>query len=474
MSQIVLIVDDEKATRDGLRMALEDTFDCYVAADLKQARQILKSEPVDILLTDLRLGTESGMDLLDEALTMPRPPVSIMMTAYGSVDTAVEAMRRGAWNFVTKPLHLDEVELLLTRAARGRSVESENRRLTTENRELKKKSGKSTSGLERLIGKSPTLNRVIQTIEQVAPTRATVLIEGESGTGKELVAHAIHDLSGRPADKLVIVNCAALSPQILESELFGHEKGAFTGASQRRIGRFEQADGGTLFLDEIGEIDPSIQVKLLRVLSERTIQRVGSNESIPVDVRLVTATNKELRELVAQGKFREDLFFRLHVVTITMPPLRERPEDIVLLANTFLKEFALENGRPIKPLTDPALDSLRGYQWPGNVRELRTAMEHGVVMSNQDEIDLPHLPSFLAAPVRPSRSGPHPGPGIPPGENDLALGGEFNLDALEAHAIHGALRHADGNRTKAAELLGLSRRTLQRKLKHLSSTSDLT
>jgi DNA-binding NtrC family response regulator len=449
-------------------MALEDSFDCYVAADIKQASQILQSEPVDILLTDLRLGGDSGMDLLDQALALPRPPVSIMMTAYGSVDTAVEAMRRGAWHFVTKPLHLDEVELLLTRAARGRAVENENRRLASENRELKRKSGKTPTGLDRLIGKSPTLTRVIETIEQVAPTRATVLIEGESGTGKELVAHAIHDLSGRPADKLVIVNCAALSPQILESELFGHEKGAFTGASQRRIGRFEQADGGTLFLDEIGEIDGSIQVKLLRALSERTIQRVGSNESIPVDVRLVTATNKDLRQLVDAGEFREDLFFRLHVVTITMPPLRDRPEDIILLSNAFLSEFALENGRPVKPLSDEALQALRAYHWPGNVRELRTAMEHGVVMSNQDLVNLPHLPAFLNRPARQ--------PGAPANrpqtDSDLAPPREFNLHALESRAIQGALKYAGGNRTKAANLLGISRRTLQRKLKELSDPEN--
>jgi len=457
---ILLIVDDEKPTREGLRMALEDKFECYIAADAKQARQVLKSEPIDILLTDLRLGADSGMDLLEEALAMPRPPVAIMMTAYGSVDTAVEAMRRGAWHFVTKPLNLDEVELLLSRAARGRKVEKENLRLVSENRELKKKTGKSPSGLDRLIGKSTALAKVTQTVEQVAPTRATILLEGESGTGKELVAHAIHDLSGRPADKMVIVNCAALSPQLLESELFGHEKGAFTGATQRRIGRFEQAHGGTLFLDEIGEIDAATQVKLLRALSERTIQRVGSNESVPVDVRLIAATNKHLRKLVDQGDFREDLFFRLHVVTITMPPLRTRPEDIVLLANAFLREFAEENGRPVKPLDDGALQSLRLYSWPGNVRELRTAIEHGVVMSNQDLIGPAHLPAFLSAPAHLS-STTRPSPP----ENDLAPEGDLNLHALETKAIEQALQRTNGNRTQAAELLGISRRTLQRKLK---------
>lgn len=470
MNPIVLIVDDEKPTRDGLRAALDEKFEVYVAADVTEARQVLRSEPVDVLLTDLRLGADSGMDLLDEALTLPKRPVSIMMTAYGSVDTAVEAMRRGAWHFVTKPLNLEEVELLLTRAVRGREIESENRRLTSENRELKKKAGSPSTGLERLIGKSESMARIGELVEQVAPTRATVLIEGETGTGKELVAHAIHDLSGRPADKLVIVNCAALSPQLLESELFGHEKGSFTGATQRRIGRFEQADGGTLFLDEIGEIDTTIQVKLLRALSERTIERVGSNKIIPVDVRLVAATNRNLRELVVAGEFREDLFFRLNVVTITVPPLRDREEDVVLLANTFLREFAEENGRPLKPLGDDALAVLRFYRWPGNVRELRTAIEHGVVMSNQKRIELHHLPAFL---VQPAPSGVDSRPNLTsPGEKDLAPAGEFNLHALEHHAIRSALRHTGGNRTKAAELLGISRRTLQRKLKDLSSASD--
>ena len=320
MNAIILIVDDEKPTRDGLRLALDERFEVYVASDLREARQVLKSEPVDVLLTDLRLGPDSGMELLDEALTLTKPPVCIMMTAYGSVDTAVEAMRRGAWHFVTKPLNLEEVELLVTRAAKGREIESENRRLTTENYALQKKAEIRSAGLDRIIGKSQAITKIGEMVTQIAPTRATVLIEGESGTGKELVAHALHDLSGRPADKMVIVNCAALSPQLLESELFGHEKGAFTNAHQRRIGRFEQADGGTLFLDEVGEIDAATQVKLLRALSERTIERVGSNEPIKVDVRVVAATNRNLREMATLGKFREDLFFRLNVVAVQMPP----------------------------------------------------------------------------------------------------------------------------------------------------------
>jgi DNA-binding NtrC family response regulator len=461
MTPTLLIADDEKATRDGLRSALEEEFEVFTAANVAEAMNVLKAEPIDLLLTDLRMGGDSGMDLLDQANALPQPPVAIMMTAYGSVDTAVEAMRRGAWHFVTKPLNLDEVEMLLKRALRSRKLEVENTQLRAQVTE--------NTGLERLAGKSPAIRKVIDVVRQVAPTRATVLIEGESGTGKEVVAHAIHRLSGRPAEKLVIVHCAALSPQILESELFGHEKGAFTGAVQRRIGRFEQADGGTLFLDEIGEIDASIQVKLLRALSERTIERVGSNTPVKVDVRLVAATNKNLAALVARGDFREDLYFRLNVVRIEMPPLRERAEDIVLLAGGFLKEFAEENGRPVKPLSDAALQVLRGYPWPGNVRELRTAIEHGVVMSNDPVIDLRHLPAAVqgeASVFAPAATTPAaPAPLEDAGKIPLAGGGEFNLHALETSAIRAALAQAGGNRTRAAELLGISRRTLQRKLK---------
>ena len=456
----LLIVDDEKATRDALRMALEETFDCYVAADLKQATQVLKSEDVDLLLTDLRLGADSGMEVLDAALALPHPPVSLMMTAYGSVDTAVEAMRRGAWHFVTKPLNLDEVELLLKRAVRNRTLEKENVKLVTENETLKESKARASHGLERLIGRSPQMAKVAATIEQIAPTRATVLIEGESGTGKEVVAHTLHDLSGRPGEKFVAVNCAALSSQLLESELFGHEKGAFTGASQRRVGRFEQAHGGTLFLDEIGEIDAQTQVKLLRALSERTIERVGSNSPIKVDVRVIAATNRRLAEMVEEGTFREDLYFRLNVLGIIMPPLRERKEDVVLLANSFLSEFAKENGRPKKPLTEAAMTSLLGYRWPGNVRELRTAIEHAVVMSNQDVLDIQHLPDFVSGGGHQFESSSV--------KNTLAPKEEFNLHALEQQAIQGALRVTDGNRTKAAQLLGISRRTLQRKLRDVT------
>ena len=445
----LLIVDDELATREGLRTALEDDFEVYTASDNTEAMTILKSGGIELMLTDLRLGGDSGMDLIDSASNLSSPPVILMMTAYGSVDTAVEAMRRGAFHFVTKPLNLDEVEMLLKRALRSKTLETENIQLT--------KQVKKDGRLSRIIGKSPEIKKVTELIEQVAPTRATVLIEGESGTGKEIVANAIHQLSGRPTSKLVTVNCAALSSQLLESELFGHEKGSFTGAAAKRIGRFEQADGGTLFLDEIGEIDPATQVKLLRALSERSIERVGSNSPIKVDVRLVAATNRDLRAMVDEGTFREDLYFRLNVISLKMPTLRDRPEDIILLANAFLREFAEENERPVKPLSDAAIRLLLSYSWPGNVRELRTFIEHGVVMSNDEIIDIEHLPNSLDGNREPRETTiSQPSPPT-----------DFNLHSLESSAIRRALAETSDNRTQAAELLGISRRTLQRKIKEL-------
>src|SRR6266481_3595081 len=395
---IILIVDDEKHTRDGLRRLLENDYDVYVAGDMASAMNVLEREHVDLLLTDLRLGGEDGMQLIDRALKMPQPPICIMMTAYGSVDTAVEAMKRGAYDFVTKPLNLDKVEILIARALRGRKLEQENRDLREQVEER--------YGLGNIIGESPALHEVLDTIKQVAPSSANVLIEGESGTGKELAAHAIHNLSRRNKAKFVVVHCAALSPQLLESELFGHEKGAFTGAHERRIGRFEQANGGTIFLDEIGEIDASTQVKLLRVMSEeRAFERVGGNQTLRADVRLLVATNKNLEKLVAEGKFRDDLFFRLNVVRITMPPLRERKEDIPILVRGFLRHFCKTNDKPFLDLTTDAMNALLSYNWPGNVRELRTAIEHGVVMTAGPKITLRDLPMALRQAASPAVAG---------------------------------------------------------------------
>lgn len=455
----VLIVDDEKNTRDGLRLSLEDEFDIYVAANMAEAEEVLKNESVDVMLTDLRLGGESGMDLITKTLSRPKPPVCILMTAYGSVDVAVEAMKKGAYDYVSKPLNIDELEIVIKRAVRSRSVEEENVAL--------KAQVTDRYGLDNIIGHSSVMQPIFDTIQQVAPTRATVLIEGESGTGKELVGKAIHHLSGRPKSKLVTVHCAALSEQLLESELFGHERGAFTGASERRIGRFEEANGGTLFLDEIGEVDLNTQVKLLRALGERTIERLGSNKPISIDVRVVAATNKDLSEMVKEGTFRDDLFFRLNVVSIEMPPLRARKEDIVLLVEAFLKEFTEENNRPAMELTGEALQLLLDYDWPGNVRELRTAIEHGVVMSNGAKIGVRHLPPFL-------RDDSHQGFRPAAKESDASASPvpvlsdeDLNLARVEEKMIRLALERTRDNRTEAARLLGISRRTMQRKLKEM-------
>jgi DNA-binding NtrC family response regulator len=454
----ILIVDDEKHTREGLRASLEDTFEVYIAADIGGAFSVLERESVDLILTDLRLGGEDGMALVEKALALPHPPIVIMMTAYGSVDAAVEAMKRGAYDFVTKPLNIDRLEILIQRALRSRKVEKEVV-------ELKQQVDKKY-GLERLIGESLPMDEVFNTIKQVAPTRATVLIQGESGTGKELAAQAIHALSGRPKQKFVAVHCAALSPQLLESELFGHERGAFTGAVERRIGRFEQANGGTIFLDEIGEIDQTTQVKLLRVLGEdRSFERVGGNAPIKVDVRLVAATNKDLAKLVSEGKFRDDLFFRLSVVQLTMPPLRQRKEDIPLLAQAFLKQFAEENNKPVPEMSTEAMEALLRYDWPGNVRKLRNVIENCVVMTAGPKIGLRNIPPE----VREATDG---GGTLASTRFIPAKGGKFNLHETEHRLILQALEDTDGNVTQAAKKLGISRRTLHRKINELKTQED--
>ncbi len=461
----LLIVDDEKHTRDGLRMSFEDEFDVYVAGSISEALEILRNDGVEVMVTDLRLGGEDGMELIEKALALPSPPMCIMMTAYGSVETAVEAMKRGAYDYVSKPLNIDELELIIKRAIRDKAADKEIRSL--------KQQVDQKYGLDRVIGNSAAMQPIFETVRQVAPTRATVLIEGESGTGKEMIAHAIHNLSGRPKSKLVKVHCAALTTQLLESELFGHERGSFTGANQRRIGRFEEASGGTLFLDEIGEIDGNTQVKLLRALGERTIERVGGNQEIKVDVRVIAATNRNLEEMVAGGEFREDLYFRLNVVKITMPPLRQRREDVVLMVRSFLKEFAEENGKPVRELTSDAMERLVSYDWPGNVRELRTAIEHGVVMSNGPKISLRHLPGFLQQSGEGLRGAftknqaVSNGGGAAKGKEFVLGADSLNLGAMERQFILRALEESNHNRTEAARLLGISRRTLQRKLKEM-------
>ena len=438
-------MDDEKTTREGLRAALEDRYDIYVAEDAQAAMELLERENFDVLLTDFRLPNEDGLKLIARAKSLTRPPICILMTAYGSEELAVDAMKRGADDYIAKGrLQIDELEMRIARALRRQNLEVENVSL--------RQQLETRFGLENMVGESPAMREIFEIVQQVAPTRASVLLSGESGTGKELVAKAIHHLSPRARQPFVTVHCAALAPTLLESELFGHEKGAFTGAHERRIGRFEQAQGGTLFLDEIGEIDATLQVKLLRFLGERTFERVGSNKTLTADVRLIAATNKNLEERVKAGEFREDLLFRLRVVEIPLPPLRERTGDIPLLAQNFLREFAKENGKPVNDFTADALEWLMNYSWPGNVRELRTAIEHAVVLCRGDKISVRDLPASVRA------GGLAGHPASPLARNDLTV------KEAEKQLIIRALKETGGNRTLAAKKIGMSRRTFHRKL----------
>jgi DNA-binding NtrC family response regulator len=441
----LLIVDDEKPTREGLRAALEDRYDVYLAEDAKAAANLLEQEHFDVLLTDFRLPNEDGMKLIARAKSLPKPPICILMTAYGSEEVAVEAMKRGADDYIAKGrLQIDELEMRIARALRQQKLEVENVSL--------RQQLDSKFGVENIIGQSPAIQEVLDVVKQVAPTRATVLLLGESGTGKELIAKAIHQLSPRAKQPMVSVHCAALSATLLESELFGHEKGAFTGAHERRVGRIEQAQGGTLFLDEIGEIDATVQVKLLRFLGERTFERVGSNKTLIADVRLVAATNKNLEELVKAGTFREDLFFRLRVVEITLPPLRARMGDVPLLAQSFLREFAKENNKPVNEFTADALETLMSHHWPGNVRELRTAIEHAVVLCRGEKIAARDLPASVRG-------------GVAAADPQRALArNDLTVTEAEKQLIIRALKETRGNRTLAAKKIGMSRRTLHRKL----------
>jgi DNA-binding NtrC family response regulator len=437
----ILIVDDEKNTREGLARALRRSYEVLIAESGATALNILSEKPVDVMLSDLRMPGMDGMTLMQRALANSPQLICILLTAYGNIETAVDAMRHGATDFLTKPVNLEQLEMVLQRVLRSRRAETENVQL--------REQLDSKFGMENIIGSSPEMQQIFDTVRQVAASRATVLIQGESGTGKELIAKAIHRLSPRKNGAFVPVHCAALSSTLLESELFGHEKGAFTGAAERRKGRFELADGGSLFLDEIGEVDASVQVKILRALEERRFERVGGQESIDVDTRLIAATNRDLKKMVADGKFREDLYYRLYVVVIHLPALRERTGDIPLLLKHYLDTFNQENGRTIDGFSPDALDLLTAYRWPGNVRELRNVVEQMVVLSRSQRIGVRDLPAHIREAGNSCELGP------------VETG---SLESLEKRAIQQALKEAGGNRTHAAEKLGISRRTLHRKI----------
>lgn len=445
----VLIVDDEKHTREGLQQALAENYDVSVAANAEEAFNLMDAQPFDVIVTDLRMPGKSGLKVIDKALALSSRPAVLMMTAYGNIETAVESMKRGAVDFLTKPVNIERLEVLIQRALKTKTLE-------VEVRQLHERLDERFSA-EGIIGTSQELKDVLDRMKLVAPSRATILIEGESGTGKELIAQAIHQVSPRARAPFVAVHCAALSEGLLESELFGHERGSFTGATERRIGRFESADGGTLFLDEIGEISQSTQVKLLRFLETKAIERVGGSKLLELDVRLVAATNRNLEQLVRDGKFREDLFFRLNVVRLHMPPLRERSEDIPLLLAHFIRILSQENGVPPLILETGAVRTLQAYAWPGNIRELRNFCENAVVLRRGG--------SLTEYDLEPKYRGDEPG-GAPGGKPaaGVPVPSSLSVEENEKRLLREALLKARGNRTKAAELMGVSRRTLHRKI----------
>ena len=440
MKFTILVIDDEKNIREGLSMALEDEgYEVITAEDGKKGLEKALYDSVDLIITDLRMPLVSGEEILKKVVAeLPSIPV-IVLTGHGTVELAVEAMRIGAYDFLTKPLDLDRLFRLVKRAL-------ENRALALQKKELEEKLEKKTS-LENIIGNSSAIRKVFDEIKKVAPTKATVLITGESGVGKELVANAIHNFSQRRDKPFVKVHCAALAESLLESELFGHEKGAFTGAIERKRGRFELSNKGSIFLDEIGEINQSIQVKLLRVLQEKQIERVGSSEPIDVDTRVIAATNKDLEKEMKEGHFREDLYYRLNVVHIFIPPLRERREDIPLLVDSFVKEFSNENGKEISSIEPKARNAIYNYDWPGNIRQLRNCIESAVVMTSDNILhfdDLPFKEKVENEVIR-----------IPMGTT---------MEKAEREIIIKTLIHENNNKKRVADILGIGRKTLYRKL----------
>ena len=449
----LLIADDEKNILSGLQLAFEDEgYDVIPAVNGSEAWEKLQKNIVDLVITDLRMPEMDGYELLKRiAAAYPALPV-IVLTGHGTIETAVETMRDGAVDFFTKPVDIDKLMLVVKKSITASELKEQNRKLTEEIQRLRREHGYS-----RIIGRSEKVSRMMQTIEQVADTRATVLVTGESGTGKELVADALVALSSRSDKPFVKVHAAALSASLLEDELFGHEKGAFTGAVSMKKGRFELADGGTIFLDEIGEIDASTQVKLLRVLQEREFERVGGEKPISVDVRVICATNRDLATEVKEGRFREDLYYRLNVVRIEVPPLRERKEDIDLLAASFLETFNKEDKRKIEGFTPAARKALFAYSWPGNIRELKNAVESAVVLARGSMIDKDDLPEQ----IRETGSG-----------SRISFDLPITLDEAEKRLILETISYAKGNKTKAADLLGIGRKTLHRKLSEYSGKEE--
>ena len=442
MKLTILVADDEKNIREGLREALAlDGYEVATAADGREALDAVTRGDVDLLITDLKMPRLSGEELLKSvAAQFPTMPV-IILTGHGTIESAVQAMHDGAYDFLTKPVNLDRLSLLVKRALASRELAVQNRAMQEE---LERR-----SGFASIIGRSAEMRQVFEMVRQVAPSRSSVLITGESGSGKEMIAEALHYNSPRKDKPFIKLHCAALTESLLESELFGHEKGAFTGAIARKRGRFELAHLGTLFLDEIGEINQNVQIKLLRVLEEKKFERVGGEETVETDVRLIASTNRDLKEAIGKGTFREDLYYRLNVVNIHIPPLRERKEDIPLLIAAFLREFSQENGKPIEGIDAKARLSLYNYSWPGNVRQLRNSIESAVVLSKGSTITMDDLPPNIRGET---------------GTDSLRLAVGASLADVEKEVIRSTLAREGGNKSRTAEILGIGRKTLHRKI----------
>jgi DNA-binding NtrC family response regulator len=450
MKTRILVVDDEEKLRRVIELQLATAgFEVEKAASAEEALKVV--ERADLVLTDLKLPGMDGLELLAAIRRQNMRSPVIVMTAFGSVEVAVEAMKSGAVDFLLKPFSLDHLLAVVHKALEVRA-------LRDENRQLKEELGRRYQ-FDNIVGRSPAMREIFATVERVAPSRATVLLAGESGVGKDLIARAIHFHSPRRDKPFVKINCTAIPENLMESELFGYEKGAFTGANTTKPGKFEQADTGTVFLDEIGDVPPSIQVKLFRVLQEREFERLGSNKTRHIDVRVIAATNQDLRAALEQGTFREDLYYRLNVVPIDIIPLRERMQDIPFLAEHFLNKYALETGKKVDAITPAAMAKLSAYHWPGNVRELENAIERSVVMCTGDQLD--------AADIKLDNA---PRPRAATGEFSLPPG--MTLDNYEQEIIREALRRADGNKSQAARSLGLTRNALRYRLAQMGLESD--
>jgi DNA-binding NtrC family response regulator len=449
----VLVVDDEPAVRESVRMLLKREYTIDTAESVDSALRAVELSPPDLILLDVVMPGRNGLDLLPELRELGLEIPVVVLTATNTVTVAVEAMKLGATDFVTKPFEPEALRVKAAQILERGMLEREVVRLRDEVRQRHR--------LGQMVGRSPAMQEVFRTVERLAKASATVLISGESGTGKELAARAIHELSDRNGQPFVPINCGAIPRDLIESELFGHEKGAFTGATEQRMGRFEAASGGTLFLDEIGELEPGLQVKLLRALQERVVERVGGGQAIPIDVRVLAATNRDLEADVSADRFRSDLYYRINVVPLVMPPLRERREDIEILGDTFLARHAPQAGRGPEALSlsDPALRAMVEYSWPGNVRELENAIEHGIAMSEGNRIDLAQLP----LPVRRS--------GRAEALREEWRQGEINFEELvarfETEILREALEHQDWNQTRTASRLGITRRILKLKMDRL-------